>query len=369
MAWCESFTRAVSTGKMLTMTSSYDQQTHKAIMHFDITDDLEESQPWQPLESILSVWIEMIHRGKAVALPDNVCKASYDQFDWQQDANGEWQGIKGPQRDPTTGAIRIGQAPPWTIVPWTQQDLTECLQIWDTAVELIEEKMSLRSQTHENGLVGSANFEGLPIPNGFAKQFLMQARRPRFSFIAPGLRLPTADTFTKQPFLSEIDPSEMASEKTTPPILLFRGDIKVPTNSLSGISFGFPYGGPEVKEKECPSGLYLGQCDRTSNTPFEDGCELLLPFNFENGWAKQSDLSDLAYLEPHETLLQSGVNPFNQRHPVQLKGFLGIVVTNLRAGNWSVDDHGVAGGLDVWKQADTEKWQDYWLPLGPGRFW
>jgi len=336
-------------------------------MHFDATDDLNESQPWQPLESVLSVWIEMILREKAVALPDDVCKVGYGESDYQQDANGDWQEIEGQQRDPTTGAIRIGQAPPWTIVPWTMQDLTECLELWATAVESIELRMSLPPQTHESGLINPASLEALPLPDGFAKQFLLQARKPRFSFIAPGLRVPTADTFAKQPFLFVLDPHMEVSEHEIPPILLFRGEESIPTCSLSPISFGYPYNGPEPAQ--CPAGLYFGRCDRTSRTPFEDGCELLLPFEFENGWAKQSDLSDLVHPEPHESLLQSGVNPFNQRHGVQLKGFLEIVVTNLRAGNWSVDDHGVAGGLDVWKQADTEKWQSYWLPLGPGRFW
>lgn len=153
----------------------------------------------------------------------------------------------------------------------------------------------------------------------------------------------------------------------TPPILLFRSESSVSTKSLSPLSFGYPYKGPETGQ--CPAGLYLGQCDRTRDTPFEDGCELVLPFKLEEGWAKQSDLTDLVERSPLDSLLQSGVNPFNQRHPVQLRGFLEIVVANLRAGNWSVDSRGVAGGLDVWKQADTEKWQDYWLPLGPGRFW
>jgi hypothetical protein len=352
---------------VLTRVFRYDQHTHKAIMHFDITDELDKSQPWQPLESILSVWIEMIQRGKAIALPGDVCKASYGESDWQQDTNGIWQETKGPQRDPTTGAIRIGKAPPWTIVPWTKQDLTGCLEIWDTAVDLIEGRMSLPTQAHESGLVDLASLEALPIPEGFAKQFMLQARKPRFSFVAPGLRLPTSDTFSKQPFLSAFDPNEGTSEEEIPPILLFRGEKDVPTCSLSRISFGYPYNGPEPAE--CPTGLYFGRCNRTSNTPFENGCELLLPFEFENGWARQSDLSDLVYREPHESLLQSGVNPFNQRHAVQLKGFLEIIVKNLRAGNWSVDDHGVAGGLGIWKQADTEKWQSYWLPLGPGRYW
>jgi hypothetical protein len=337
------------------------------MMHFDIADELEESSPWQPLESILSVWIEMIQGGNAVALHDDVCKASYGNSDYQQDADGVWQEIKGPQRDPTTGAIRIGQAPPWTIVPWTKQDLTECLEIWDTAVGLIEERMSLLPQAHETGLVDPSTFEALPIPEGFAKQFMLQARKPRFSFIAPGLRLPTDDIFAKQPFISAIDPNEEASEQVIPPILLFRSESSVPTDSLSPLSFSQSYEG--CGPADCPAGLYLSRCDRTSGTPFEYGCELVLPFEFENGWAKQSDCSDLSDRESHESLLQSGVNPFNQRHPVQLKGFLEVVVTNVRASNWSVDDHGTAGGLDIWKQADTEKWRSYWLPLGPGKIW
>ena len=346
---------------------SYDQHTHKAMMHFDICDELGETNPWQPLESILTVWIEMIQRGKAVALHHDECKASYDESDWPLGANGQRYEVKGPQRDPATGAIRIGQAPPWTIVPWAKQDLIECLETWEMAVSLIEEKMSLSPHTHESGLVESASIKNLPIPDGFAKQFLLRAKKPRFRFIAPGLRLPTADIFARQPFISALNPNEEVSEKETPPILIFRGESNVPTNALSPLSFGYPYDNSTTAD--CPSGLYFGRCDRTSGTPFEDGCELLLPFEFENGWAKRSDFSDLVDREAHESLLQSGVNPFNQRHPVQLQGFLEIVVRNLQDGNWSVDEHGVAGGIDVWREADTEKWQSYWLPLGPGMFW
>jgi hypothetical protein len=340
-----------------------------AIMHFDILDDLAESQPWQPLECILTVWIEMIQRGKAVALHDDVCKASYDTSHWQPDANGNWQEIKGPQRDPNTGAIRIGQASPWTIVPWTKQDLTDCLEIWEMAVNLIEENMSLPPHEKESGLVNPASFDVLPISDGFARQFLLQARKPRFSFIAPGLRVPTTDTFAKQPFMFPRNTNDEVPEQTTPPILLFHSESKVSSDSLSQVASGFTDEG--LKPAECPSGLYLGACDRTCGTPFEDGCELLFPFEFENGWAKQSDFSDLVDRKwQNQSLLQSGVNPFNQSHPVQLQGFLEIVFKNVRDGNWSVDLRGVAGGLDVWKEADTEeRWQNYWLPVGPGSFW
>lgn len=352
---------------MLTILQSYDQETNKAMMHFDIGDELNETGPWQPLESILSVWIEIIQRGKAVALHNGVCRATYGQSEWLLDANGNFYEVKGPERHPNTGAIRIGQAPPWTIVPWTDQDLTECLGLWKTAVDLIEEKMSLPQEEHEIGLVSLASLEALPIHEGFAKQFLLQAKKPRFHFIAPGLRVPTANDFIRQPFISMLDPSSQASEQVAPPILLLRSESKVLTTALSPVSFGYPHEGPQPEM--CPAGLYLGRCDRTTDTPFEDGCELVLPFELENGWAKQSDLSDLVERSPLDSLLQSGTNPFNQRHSTQLRGFLEIVVANLRAENWTVDSRGVAGGLDVWKQADTEKWQDYWLPLGPGRFW
>lgn len=173
-------------------------------MHFDIGDELEETGPWQPLESILSVWIEMIQRGKAIALHDDVCEATYGQMEWRLDANGNICEIKGPRRDPATGAIRIGHIPPWTIVPWTKQDLADCLELWKTAVDLIEQRMSLSPQEHETGLVDIAVLEALPTPEGFARQFILQARKPRFSFIAPGLLLPTAGDFSKQPFRSTL---------------------------------------------------------------------------------------------------------------------------------------------------------------------
>jgi hypothetical protein len=67
-------------------------------MHFDTTDQLNESQSQQSLQSVMSVWIKMIQRGKAVALPDDVCKISYDDSDWQQDVNGRGRRSKTTAR-------------------------------------------------------------------------------------------------------------------------------------------------------------------------------------------------------------------------------------------------------------------------------
>lgn len=68
-------------------------------MHFDITDELTPDQPWQKLEYILTVWIEMIQRQKIVALPANVGKTSHETL-----PSGGVREIRGPERDPVTGA-------------------------------------------------------------------------------------------------------------------------------------------------------------------------------------------------------------------------------------------------------------------------
>ena len=45
-----------------------------------------------------------------------------------------------------------------------------------------------------------------------------------------------------------LNPNEEASEKVTPPILMFRGENDVSTISLSPLSFGYPHESPEPPE-------------------------------------------------------------------------------------------------------------------------
>lgn len=96
---------------------------HRAAMNVDMTKDfdLHPKQPWQKLESILSVWIEMIQRQKVVALHDNVGSEADDTVVLR---------IKGgPERDPDTGAKRLaGVMTPWAVQPWTKLDLQQSLR-------------------------------------------------------------------------------------------------------------------------------------------------------------------------------------------------------------------------------------------------
>ncbi|KAI6899351.1 hypothetical protein KC318_g9499 [Hortaea werneckii] len=172
-----------------------DGLVHSAIMHLDIQDELDVDGPWQYLESILSVWIEMIQRQKVAAISNEVGSERYEQHEQG------WLVFHGPDRDPLTGLQRLTHdAEPWTIVPWTAKDLEEALEGWDSAVEAIEETMQLDDAETADGLLDAACLDAAKIPDGFAREFLTKARRPRFDFIAPGLRVPSPEDFTRQPF-------------------------------------------------------------------------------------------------------------------------------------------------------------------------
>lgn len=72
-------------------------------------------------------------------------------------------------------------------------------------------------------------------------------------------------------------------------------------------------------------------------------------------------------MEPRDTsqeLYQAGFNPFTVNHDVQLEYVLKNWAWMVQSGFWDVDEHGVAGGIEKWREADTEEhWAEYWLPL------
>ncbi|KAK3656725.1 hypothetical protein LTR56_002706 [Elasticomyces elasticus] len=193
---------------------SYDQNTKKAIMMFDITDDIELDYPWQKLESILTVWIEMIQHGKIVALDTSIGTGSYE---W--DAAGGFHLTEGPPRDPATGARRLNTAQrPWTILPYSRKDLQDSLELWRKIVETVESKMGINEPSAVRGLLDTGYLDGARIPIGFARDFLSQAIRPRFSRIAPGLSVPNEEHFSIQPYLARW-PSRVRRDHLPDPVI------------------------------------------------------------------------------------------------------------------------------------------------------
>ncbi|KAK6434361.1 hypothetical protein LTR95_009459 [Oleoguttula sp. CCFEE 5521] len=247
----------------------YDTDVREAHMHFDMCYYLEPylASPWQPLESILSVWIEMILCQKVVAIPDLV------GTEWREiGSDGQWHPRGGPQEDPKTGAKRwYGGSDPWTIQSFTTEDLTRTLATWEALVVCIESKMGLDESTPAGVLLNRDEVEAANIPDGFARKFLLQARKPRFEYIAPGLRIPNPQISASHAPVPEFS--------DTPEMLLCAGDEAV--DAKHHIGPGMRYG---LVPKASRCGLYLLACDRSHHYPQEDGFALVLPFPFGNGY-------------------------------------------------------------------------------------
>jgi hypothetical protein len=59
-----------------------------------------------------------------------------------------------------------------------------------------------------------------------------------------------------------------------------------------------------------------------------------------------------------------GFNPFIAAHDVQLKDVLWRWMEMVEEGKWDVDERGVVGGVEKWRESDTEAcWADYQLPM------
>jgi hypothetical protein len=324
----------------------------------------ENTLPWQPLESILSVWLEIIERGKAVALHKSVKEVP--QIFENAQADGSVAKLYAfpppqPQRDPATGAKRTGTwYGPWVVVPYTAKDLQDTLEAWDLLVQAIEDRMpSLPPNTDvDHGLFDDSAFrDASKLTDGFATRFFKGARKPRCRFLGPGLRLPTADELASRSF-TDMEDDDMPIK----PIPILLADFMALT----------PWFADQVDR--ISAGLYLDGCEREGVSPFEDGSRLVLPYPIgENGFAKTSDGARIHQVHGSSELYQSGWNPFILQHKIQLRAILQRFHAYVCTGVWSVGEDGITDPIERFQQADTDKasWGNashpgYICRLGPG---
>ncbi|KAL7935631.1 hypothetical protein V8C35DRAFT_297840 [Trichoderma chlorosporum] len=319
----------------------FDQQTSTAMQHMSIHDTsitMNGRQIWLPLELILEAFLDMMDQGKALAVDSTY--------------NAEQERIE-----------------PWVMPSYTACDLDKTLEAFSRFVRAVETRMP-EAANHEMYRIGDAIDQSAVSPNSFAGRFLAQAQEIRFSQIAPGLCIPRQQPFS---FVN-------VEEGKLRPILLFESSLKAHEETerspwgeeVAMLSFPRPFG--EVTNY--PAGVYLTETDPYGTHPFEDGCKLILPYAIGgNGWARTSDgalfgenkhaKGPTASPVPRSTqLYQQGFNHFIHTHDVQLKHVLWHWVDMVEKGKWLVDTDGVAGGIEKWREADTEEhWQDYQLPL------
>jgi hypothetical protein len=326
-----------------------DQEEFTATQHLSMEDDDWTMSPWGrsrwvALEEILDIFLEMIDQGKTVAV-----NASYSG-----DGN------------------KIG---PWVLKSYSEQDLEHALEMFNALITAIEARMPSppAEAGFEIGLLSAEDIAQFDTfrPDTFARRFLERARKPRFKYLAPGLQI----VHDPQPFASV----QLDDERMLRPVLLFQSSlpayIETETTPWGEVWPVSPWHKDFRQVSDYPSGLYLTEARPQDANAFEDGCKFLLPFTIgENDWARtgdlalfgeqENDLNGTAWSTPRSTFLfQSGYNHFIERHDVQLKNVLWLWTELVQYGIWEVDEHGVKGGMEKWREADTEEhWWDYTMP-------
>ena len=325
-----------------------DQDGGTAVQHMSMRDTeitMNGRQMWLPLEMILDGFVDMIDQGKILAVDESYI--------------GEQERTE-----------------PWIMPSYTEQDLEDTLQAFEQLVNAIHDRMPSQLQSAEQGLlevVTGGNPEILPA-NSFANRFLARRSRPNFTHIAPGLSIAQ-----HQPFAPA---SGQAEAKKLFPLLLFSS-----TSSAHQETQWAPWGeqmriSPFARNfsniSSYPAGLYLTETKPYGTHPFEDGSKLVLPFTLgSNGFARTSDGALIgehvrragedpaAEIGPKSAeLYQLGFNHFIAAHDVQLRYVLWKWLEMIEEGKWEVDEHGVVGGVEKWREADTEEhWSDYQLPM------
>lgn len=303
---------------------------------------------WYPLETVLQAWLDEIKSGK----------------------------IKAARRDED---VRVEYFP-WYMVPYTDKDLEEALNAYDRLVEAVETRIPVKTWIAtevEYGLVDETTLDQAKILDGFARRFLLRARRPQFKYYAPGLQVIGSETFWNNKFLSvftEANYKHREEETDIPPILLFYSeedyiDTKPPSEYRSRNNFDYPY--REVERH--PAGLYLNPV-YGSFVQYNDASKLVLPFGIGGRrYARTSDGAlygengndEIAKAEDTTAdLYQAGHRPFGEMHGTQLKYILQHWLMMVENGYWKVGPEGVMGGIQEWKKADRRgTWKQYVIPI------
>ncbi|KAI1158148.1 hypothetical protein F5B18DRAFT_642156 [Nemania serpens] len=328
----------------------YHQGSHRAavFMHMDDHDYAlpvsAHPELWNPLETVLSNWIDLVRLGKVVASP--------------RDAPAAFGGEK------------IG---PWEWRPYGEAQVTACVSVWDRVCDAVEARvlpLLPTSTTEPHPLLAPAALDAASVPEPcFARDFLTHARRPQFRRIAPGLCLPSADAdefaaaqpFTRLP----------RAVNSIPPVCLFPtagGEREV---DLTGSRNPF-CGAFRAVPSRVPAGVYSESVERDVYDNAEEGFRLLLPYGLEggDGWvspgagggagARKSDGSFVRRGSAAE-LFQHGYKPFGGDYyrPQRLERLFDHWRGLVERGVWAVGPEGVEGDIDTFKEADTGRWRDY----------
>jgi hypothetical protein len=320
----------------------YDQETHKTAM-FMSTDDHggadseEDAHLWQPLETVLSNWIVTLRMGKISAGPDGV-KLDNEKYG------------------------------PWMLHSYSSQQVEDTIAAFNRLVVAIETRIpaARRRWPTTTPILTHQTLDSASVPNpSFVRSFLTSIRLPSFKFIAPGLLVPTPETFAPTQLFTTVRDED--DDKAIAPVLIFhtRETFKFDPEDQYGMRnpFGYVYTNA-LQNTPIPAGLYTDAISRGFGDSAEDGFRLILPYTIgQNESARKSDGHPIGE-DNFKDLYQHGFQPFggDSNRAQRLVRLLENWTEMVERGLWDVGEDGVEGGIEKFREADTNaRWNDYWI--------
>ncbi|KAH7082422.1 hypothetical protein FB567DRAFT_106384 [Paraphoma chrysanthemicola] len=325
----------------------YSRVTHQVCFVRDPFDEPRERM-WGDLDAVLELYLRSIESGKFVV------DAEHPRF-------GDGDGLV------TQG---------WRVAEWTEKELGQVLDIWDSLVNAITarlpESATASGGKEDNGNEGSQPKKRRKMENvglitvdilnkypaipPFARAFLSRAKKPRFTSIAPQLDVPNeafihrvgAELRSRYPEASLATPQHDLID--CPPFLLF--PWRTP-----GVQLVSQDERDRWQSTRKPSlldnrvGLYL-----LPDIIHAHASTLLLPFQLgQKGHVVMGDGSTIDR-PAQDALYRHGVcNPFMPDHGTPLAAILVNWWEQVENDSWDVNASGVDGGEELWKKADTEE--------------
>lgn len=311
--------------------------------------EFDPNVKWVPLEVILTAFIDMIERGRVVAA-------------------SVWEDYENPEDEPKDRQWpEDGESgkfwTPWMLSENDEKLVDVTITAWNGLLSAIESRIpgfpEIEPKNYSEEQIKACDFHGY-----FIEDFVRKARIPNFRFVAPGLRLALPEELTRQPFLDFIPNTKRYGFKWYP-FLFLLADRKIPRPHLQDRPFleesnSFFEGSPWQQAAEFSTGLYLHSVTKTIARA--DGCRLLLPFPINsNGFAKLGDGTVIEDRRKYDWLYQPGkMLIFREDDNLRLELLFKNWTSMIENGHWEVDENGVRGGIEKFKEADTEdKWNLY----------
>lgn len=324
---------------------------------------MESPAEWQRLETMLSAWVDLIERGKVVALDPIVKREIYERM-VGDDLRTE---DSAPFDQQTFGAMELmSHSDPWETAMWTKQDLQDTLHAWHTLIEAIHERMpnTKSSPFVSKSLFSAETLLGAGIrKNSFAWHFLRNAHRPAFDYLGPSLKLATDNDLINSVWKTARD-----AFKPTPWHPSFKpvhepGPFPVPLLLGTSPAKNWHSRHPNSAFAAIDTVLWGLYFDDTGYDALltEDACRLVLPYDLGGeGFAVRADGSKLGhkYVQGWAELYQLGQHPLVPCHGTQMFQVLEVWRACVRGGVWRVGEEGVDESAEKFRDADTEEWNE-----------